>query len=112
MDLKNRVINDYINPMYENDIKDLTVQRFRWRKAGNISEAISKALFGVSILTNFSSGYYNIRELSYASGMTNSMALVLLSISSYCMKESAERNTELNIILHRLKLEPKKNRYQ
>ena len=94
-----------INPMYKKDVIDLTQGRHNWRKAGNCAEGVSKILFGVSIMLSFSAGYYDKRDIMYLSGMFNTLALILLSLSSYFMKESSERTSELNIVLTRLHME-------
>ena len=101
-ELKNKIKTDLIIPAYYKDIKSNLSGRYSWKTIGDVSDTAAKILSGCSTILAFSAGFFSIQILPFLSGMIGVTSLVCLQFSSYSMKESKERTTEVNLILNQL----------
>lgn len=94
-------IKSQLNKTIEFDIKDTITWRFLWRKSGNIAEGLSLLASLSATVLSFSSGAFNNTTLAFVAGCLGSISLALMRASSYALKESIEREEQLNILLEK-----------
>jgi len=97
-------IKKTLNKTIEFDIADTIRWRFIWRKGGNITEALALLTSLISTVLSFSAGVFDYTYLAFAAGCLGSISLALLRATSYAMKESKEREEQLNILLSKAKI--------
>ena len=90
-----------LNKTIEFDIADTIRWKFIWRKAGNIMEALALMSSLISTVLSFSAGAFNNTLLAFAAGCSGSISLALMRATSYALKESKEREEQLNILLEK-----------
>jgi len=100
--LKNDILITMIEPNFKSDITRNLKLRKRFKGCGICFETTSKFLVGVGSVLSFASGIYKYNVLSFISGTTSVLSLVLLQYSSFCYKESKKMTLELNEILRKL----------
>lgn len=94
-------IKEQLNRTIQRDIRDTIKWRFICRKSGNICELLALCTSLISTVLAFSAGVFNNTTLSFVAGCTGSVSLALMRASSYSMKESKERNEQLNMLLEK-----------
>tara|TARA_B110000211_G_scaffold234912_1_gene307332 strand:- start:2309 stop:2899 length:591 start_codon:yes stop_codon:yes gene_type:complete len=94
-------IKEQLNRTIQRDIRDTIKWRFIFRKSGDICELLALCSSLISTVLAFSSGVFNNTTLSFVAGCTGSISLALMRASSYSMKESKERNEQLNMLLEK-----------
>lgn len=104
-EIKDKIKKELVDPSYFRDVKYNLDSRFRWKFIGDLSEGISQLLILSCTMLAFSSGFFDIRALSYVSGALGIGSLSLLRFSSYAMSESRERTWQSNVILKQLGIE-------
>ena len=97
--LSKKIIDNIIYPSYYQDVSDYIYWRYRWRKIANLFETLAKILSALGSIFAFASGFYQMELLSFISGCIGTVSIVFLQYSSYAVKESNERNMQLNQIL-------------
>jgi hypothetical protein len=97
-------IKKRLNKTIEFDIADTIRWRFIWRKAGDIMEGLSLVTSLISTVLSFSAGAFNTTNLAFAAGCSGSISLALMRATSYALKESKEREEQLNILLDKAKI--------
>lgn len=97
-------IKEKLNKTIEHDITDTIRWRYIWRKSGNIMEGLSLITSLVSTVLSFSAGAFNHTSLAFAAGCLGSISLALMRATSYSMKESKEREEQLNILLEKARI--------
>ena len=100
-----KIKKELIEKTYYDDLKDNLSSKSRWKTIGDVTEAFAHLFMGISAILAFAAGSFNLTLLSFISGCVATTSLVLLRFSSYCMKESTERTTQVNKILHKLGIE-------
>ena len=100
--LAQKINDELIEISYYDDVKKGLHYRYKWKKIGDITEAIAKIVSGLSVVFAFASGFFNISYLSFIAGCLGTLSLVLLQFSSYAFKESSERTRQINKILSKL----------
>jgi hypothetical protein len=102
--INEKFITDKLSGMIQSEITTLINWKIYWKKIGNFCLASSKFFMGVSLISNFISGFYNIKTFNFAAGCANTIAVVSLSYSSYSFNESTKRNNDLYDLLVRLNI--------
>ena len=97
-------IKKTLNQTIEFDITDTIRWRFIWRKGGDITEAMALITSLISTVLSFSAGVFDYTYLAFAAGCLGSISLALLRATSYAMKESKEREEQLNILLDKARI--------
>ena len=97
-------IKKRLNKTIEFDIADTIRWRFLWRKGGNITEGLSLITSLISTVLSFSAGAFNHTTLAFAAGCLGSVSLALMRATSYALKESKEREEQLNILLDKARI--------
>ena len=97
-------IKEKLNKTIEHDISDTIRWRYIWRKSGNAMEGLSLITSLVSTVLSFSAGAFNHTSLAFAAGCLGSISLALMRATSYSMKESKEREEQLNILLEKARI--------
>jgi|TARA_B110000977_G_scaffold39700_1_gene53318 hypothetical protein len=97
-------IKKRLNKTIEFDIADTIRWRFIWRKTGDIMEGLSLVTSLISTVLSFSAGAFNVSNLAFAAGCSGSISLALMRATSYALKESKEREEQLNILLDKAKI--------
>ena len=97
-------IKEKLNKTIEHDITDTIRWRYIWRKSGNVTEGLSLITSLVSTVLSFSAGAFNHTTLAFAAGCLGSVSLALMRATSYSMKESKEREEQLNILLEKARI--------
>lgn len=92
-------IKQKLNTTIVRDINDTIRWRFWWRKCGNYFEFLSLVTSLISTVMAFSAGSFDNAYLAFVAGCLGSISLAFMKATSYAMKESKERNEQLNIIL-------------
>jgi hypothetical protein len=103
-------IREMIAAAYKGEVQSMLRWRDVWKKAGDTCEAVAKGLTGVSAVFAFAASAVRDTKLSeifsFTSGSIGTVGLVLLTYSSYATKESRQRTTELNSMLHAIGVTP------
>jgi hypothetical protein len=104
-DLRDKVLGFY---QYEAD--DLLHGKNFYRKGGEALEGLSKILGGVSSILAFAASS-NLSQpasdaLAFSSGVVGTIGLVVLTFSTYALKESRQRTMDLNRILDKFQITP------
>ncbi len=105
-DLKNRIINDLIQPSIYSDVKSGLRARACWNNAGHVMETTSRLFMAASGVLSFASGFYKNMSLAFAAGTASTISLALIQFASYCFRESKHNSEDLNAILDSVKIEP------
>ena len=92
-------IKQKLNATIVRDINDTIRWRFLFRKCGNYFEFLSLVTSLISTVFAFSAGSFDNTYLAFVAGCLGSISLAFMKATSYAMKESKERNEQLNIIL-------------
>jgi len=92
-------IKQKLNATIVRDINDTIRWRFLFRKCGNYFEFLSLVTSLISTVFAFSAGSFDNPYLAFTAGCLGSVSLAFMKATSYAMKESKERNEQLNIIL-------------
>jgi hypothetical protein len=101
---KRIIMEEHIEPTYIYDVKNTLALRKYFKRIGLSFELLSKIFVGVSSVISFAAGIYKTSELSFVSGSTSVISLVLLQFASHSYNESKKNTTELNSILRNLHL--------
>ena len=106
MDIANQnPIAELINDDNYTHIKSGLMSRSRWKIIGDVCETIGHILIGIAAILAFTVSIFDISYLSFISGFTSGLSVVLLKFSSYAMKFSKEQTDVVNLILTKLDLE-------
>lgn len=97
-----KIVKELIEPTYYQDAKTSLEWRSRWKKIGDVSEAMAKILASIATIVAFAAGFFDLSILSFISGCLGTVSLVFLQFSSYAMNESRERTQRTNRILEDL----------
>lgn len=109
-----RLVSADVRDMIAGAIKEEVASMIRWRDAwkkfGDACEATAKGLTGISAVLAFaSSAIQNVKSadiLSFVSGSVGTLGLVLMAYSSYAIRESRQRTSELNGVLQSIDVTP------
>jgi len=102
--LKTDILVNLVEPQYKNDITRNLKLRKKFKNYGLCFETLSKFFLGVSSVVSFASGIYKYQVLSFLSGTSSVISLVLLQYSSFSYRESKKLSMELNQILKKLNI--------
>lgn len=99
-------IIELINKRYNEDIRLGLWSRSAWRVAADISETVGYIFLGITSIISFSSGFFDIRVLSYVAGSVGILSGLLLKFAIYAMAQSKERTSMVNKILADININP------
>jgi hypothetical protein len=102
--LKTDILVNLVEPQYKNDIVRNLKLRKKFKNYGLCFETLSKFFLGMSSVVSFASGIYKYQVLSFLSGTSSVISLVLLQYSSFSYRESKKLSMELNEILKKLNI--------
>lgn len=102
--LKNDILVNLVEPQYKNDIIRNLKFRKKFKSYGLLFETLSKLFLGISSVISFASGIYKYEVLSFLSGTSSVVSLVLLQYSSFSYRESKKLSIEINEILKKLNI--------
>jgi hypothetical protein len=102
--LKNDILVNLVEPQYKNDIIRNLKFRKKFKSYGLFFETLSKLFLGISSVISFASGIYKYEVLSFLSGTSSVVSLVLLQYSSFSYRESKKLSIEINEILKKLNI--------
>jgi hypothetical protein len=97
--VKQKIMDELVEPCFYKDIKALMTERTIWRKSGNVFETLSKLFVGAASILSFATG------LNFWSGTSSVLSLVCMQFSSFSHSESKERSNKMNKLLDKLKVE-------
>jgi hypothetical protein len=97
--VKQKIMDELVEPCFYKDIKALMAERTIWRKSGNIFETFSKLFVGAASILSFATGF------NFWSGTSSVLSLVCMQFSSFSHSESKERSNKMNKLLDKLKVE-------
>ena len=97
-----KIKQELVDPNLYNDVKYNIRSKSRWKFIADISETFAQVFLCASVVLSFASGSFDEKILSFIAGAFGACSLSLLLFSSYSMKESKERTTQVNIILKNL----------
>jgi hypothetical protein len=89
------VVEEKLKFLFETELSDAIKWKLRWKKIGNITLGVSKALVTTALLFDFISGFYKNDKYTFLAGCTNTLALALMAYSGYAYTESKKRNNNL-----------------
>lgn len=104
-ELKRKIIIEYIEPFYINEVKNNIQEKSCWKRTGHVFQTLSKILVASGGILSFSSGYYDYPLLSFISGSISTISLAFLQLSAYSYAEHKKQGQELNTILEKLKID-------
>jgi hypothetical protein len=96
------VVEGQLREMFEKDLLHVIFWKRRWNFLGNFFLITGKVCVGAAIVFDFVAGFYNLREYSFAAGVTNTVGLVSMGYSSFAKTESRRRHNDLASILKKL----------
>ena len=102
--LKNDILVNLVEPQYKNDIIRNLKFRKKFKSYGLLFETLSKLFLGISSVISFASGIYKYEVLSFLSGTSSVVSLVLLQYSTFSYRESKKLSIEINEILKKLNI--------
>ena len=95
---------------YKREVTELMRARSKWKKGGDWCEAAAKGLTGISSVFAFAASSNVSAQvtdiLAFVSGCIGTLGLVLLTYSTYAIRESRQRGSELNGVLQTLDVTP------
>lgn len=103
--LVEKIRTEILERNYYNDVNYNIRCKSICKFTADISENLAYLSIGLSSIFSFASGFFDNIYLAFISGLFGVLSLSLLKFSSYSMKESRERTTQVNIILKRLGIE-------
>ena len=103
--LKKDILVTLVEPTYKSDIKTNLKLKKKFKIFGLTFETLSKFFVGVSSITSFASGIYKYQILSFLSGTSSVISLVLLQYSNFSYRESKKITNEINNALKKLNIE-------
>ena len=86
-DLKNDILQNYIEPQYKNEIILNISLRKKFKKYALCFETLSKFFVGVSSILSFASGIYKYEAMTFLAGTTSVISLVMLQYASFSYRE-------------------------
>jgi hypothetical protein len=104
-DLRTKVLD-----FYQIEADDLLHGKNFYRKGGEALEGLSKVLGGVASILAFAASSDLSKPatdaLAFSSGVVGTVSLVVLTFSTYALKESRQRTVDLNRILDKFQITP------
>jgi len=104
--LKNDILLNLVEPQYKKDVIQYLRLRKKFKAYGLCFETLSKFFVGVSSVLSFASGIYKYEIMTFLSGTTSVVSLVMLQYASFSYRESKKISIELNEILKKLNISP------
>lgn len=98
-EFNSRVRKEILNEDYFNDIKYNMGSKSRMKLLSDITEILSYVFSAIGVILAFAAGFFNNIYIAFAAGCMSTLAMVLLKLSSYFIKESKERTHQVNILL-------------
>jgi len=103
-ELIKKIQSELIEKNYYDDVKYNLDGKSRWKSIGDKLEALAHIIMGLTSILAFATAYFDDVVFSFVAGCTGILALVMLRLSSYAMRESRERTEQVNRILENLGL--------
>jgi hypothetical protein len=100
----NLIIDKYIKPEYENEIKDLLSSKKIWNKLSSIFHTLSTILISISSLLAFSTASFNNKYLNYFAGTIGLLSIASKEFGNYSKKKATSNTLKLNKFLKNLNL--------
>ncbi len=100
---KDFVVNE-LKIMFEKDIKQNIFWRIKWKTIGEACIILSKLSMGVCVISEFIASFWTMKSMSFVAGCSSTVAILLLSYSSYSFDKSIRTNNELDKLLNKLNL--------
>jgi len=104
-EIKRDIIINYIEPSYKSDIIRAIKLKKTFKKLGLMFEIFSKLFVGITSILSFSSGIYKTQYLSFLSGTSSVVSLVLLQYVSYAYRENKKLTNEITDLLKKLNID-------
>jgi hypothetical protein len=98
-EFNSRVRKEILNEDYFYDIKRSMISKSRMKLLSDLTEIFSYIFAAIGVILTFASGFFNNIYIAFAAGCMSTLAMVLLKLSSYFLKESKERTQQVNILL-------------
>lgn len=98
------IIEKYIKPEYENEIKDLLLARKYWNTISSIFHTLSTILISISSLLSFSTTSFTNKYLNYFAGTIGLLSIASKEFGNYSKKKAINNTLKLNKFLKGLKL--------
>lgn len=99
--LRKRILNQYLIPHSESEIKDLLRSKERWRKVSNVTEVFGVLFAASSGIVAYSAGFFNESFLSFIAGSLAIGGIFTSRFSVYAQNESKQREETLKHELDR-----------
>ncbi len=99
-----KIRNDLIAPSFYKDVKCGLCSRTFWKVMGHTTDTVAKILVGAATVLTFSSGFYNLSSLAFASGATGTVSMVLSGFAVYALRQANARTEEINLTLQNVGL--------
>jgi hypothetical protein len=104
-ELKQEILINLIEPNIKADIATNFKLKKIFKKIGLTFETMSKLFVGIASILSFATGVYHYTSLSFLSGTSSVISLVLLQYSSYAYRESKKNISEINTLLSKLNID-------
>ena len=94
-------IDTILKPSIESELKTMATWRSRWSTIGNVTEVLGKVIAGLGTILAYTAGFVKEQNLvlSLSSGVTGTVAIVLLQYSAFSKKKAKEANTKFKDII-------------
>ena len=103
-------VRGMIATMYRNELRSMIKWRDAWKKIGDSCEALAKCFTGIGAVLAFAASAIHDPKtsdiFSFSSGTVGTIGLVMLTYSSYAIRESKQRTGEVNGILGAIGVTP------
>jgi hypothetical protein len=104
-EIRERVLQELIEPSYFQDVEEMVRGRRYWRIAGQKFETLSKIFVAFGGILSFSGGYFHNTILSFLAGSFATITLACLQMSSHSFQQSMRQTKKLNILLEKLRIQ-------
>lgn len=93
------IINKYILPEYESEIKQFIYNKKNWNRASVVFYTLSTVLMSISSLLTFAAASFESKQLNYIAGSIGLLAIASKEFANFAIKEIQINNEKLNKIL-------------
>jgi hypothetical protein len=94
-------IESILKPSVEDQLKSIVLWRSRWSTVGSIAEVSSTFVAGVGTILAYTASFLKDQNstLSLASGITGTIAIVLMTYAAFAKKKSKDANIKFQDIV-------------
>ena len=103
--LRKYIVSTILQPAYVQDVKDMLMGRYRWRKFGMILFIFSLIFTHSATIATFAAAHYKSPVMAFIAGAIGVVGGILLHLSLIAKGESKRATSQANEVLKNLKID-------